>query len=869
MFTLLALPRPQTVFLTEVANGRITSLRATRDRNQTDYIAANAALGEVRIWTRKKPGAWHLGEETKSTNDLDGQGRRWRAGDLDVHSWFEKKGERLLWRIQLRNPTSTPVEIGGLGTPLPMRTRSANDTKPTVLKHSFISGAGSFLFWMRPDSQGPYLTMTGLKGTSLEYWNRNAGTYQVFAHSASEAPVIKEKKGSWRLPHTSRTLKPGESVEYGYAFEWSKDYGAVRDTLARNGKLDVQVAPGMTVPSDLYADVAFRSDIPVAAVEAEHPRETQIRFVTTRNGYRIYRVKFRRLGENRLTVRQAGGAKTYLEFFACQPVETLIKKRAAFLTRSQIKGTGKWYDGLLAEWNMDSQVQLSPDNYDRIKGWRIYEVTCDDPGLGKPAYLATKNAEYPVQAEVTALDDYIEKFVWGGLQQTPGEKYPYGIYGIPDWKTLRESKLEDRTKGVDHVWRPYDYPHIALMYRSMYRIARQHPEIKTRLTADEYLRRAYGTANAMFTVPMKVIKWSAYETGFYNEVAIPALIEDLKGEGMMTEARQLQAHWEKKVKTFVAGRVDLFGSEYAFDSTGFESTQALADYAIRNGKRLGLTASQSNRFLETQHAANVFCRGSIEPAYYTLGSDYRGSAGDGYTLSYMSQMGGGSILNYGLDYAKDPASYLRLGYQSYLSSWALMNAGTSESNFGYWYPGRANDGAAGGGFEPASSGETWLGQPHGRGSWYYSCEIDLGFTGALRAARTVVTDDPIFGRFCYGGEGTQHGETYTVTAKDGVRRRLSLRTHSITADFELDGTRFDRQFLLREAKGRMDFWVEPTKTDNSTLAFKIPGNPNPLVLLNAKPIVGIRQGGTMVYKLGRSDRHRLVSVRVRTTRKPM
>ena len=60
-------------------------------------------------------------------------------------------------------------------------------------------------------------------------------------------------------------------------------------------------------------------------------------------------------------------------------------------------------------------------------------------------------------------------------------------------------------------------------------------------------------------------------------------------------------------------------------------------------------------------AANLFCRGTIEPAYYYLGSDYRGSAGNSYTLSYMSQMGGWSVLDYALHYANDPTSYLQIG----------------------------------------------------------------------------------------------------------------------------------------------------------------------------------------------------------------
>jgi hypothetical protein len=117
---------------------------------------------------------------------------------------------------------------------------------------------------------------------------------------------------------------------------------------------------------------------------------------------------------------------------------------------------------------MESKVLLSPDNYDRIQSWRIYAVTCDDPGLGKPAYLAAKNAEFPVQNEVEALDYYIRNFVWGGLQQTTAEPYPYAIYGIPDWKTNRESPDPGRN-GQRHIWRIYDYPHIVLLYESMYR----------------------------------------------------------------------------------------------------------------------------------------------------------------------------------------------------------------------------------------------------------------------------------------------------------------------------------------------------------------------------------------------------------------
>jgi hypothetical protein len=189
-------------------------------------------------------------------------------------------------------------------------------------------------------------------------------------------------------------------------------------------------------------------------------------------------------------------------------------------------------------------------------------------------------------------------------------------------------------------------------------------------------------------------------------------------------------------------------------------------------------------------AANIFCRGSIEPAYYYLGSDYRGGGGDRYTLTYMSQMGGWSVLDYALEFAADPAPYLRLGYQSYLSAWALLNSGTPESGYGYWYPGKENDGGAGGGFEPAPYGSTWLEQPHHRGSWYYSCEIDLGFCGALRAAATVLTDDPIFGRFCLGGVWKRAGDRLEVIPRDGVRRRFHAMLDSGRIHMVLERDRF-------------------------------------------------------------------------------
>lgn len=832
-------------FLLEFEGSVLTSLRFAHDSDPTNYVAIGQKLGHIEIAWRRSSGPWQRFQTADAAQSPAAPGV-WHLHDdrgdaLAVSFHLKPQGKLLLWTIALQNTSSGPIEIGDLAVPLPMHSTFSPKNSPSlpVLKHSFISGHGSFLFWMRSNSVGPYLVMTPERNTFLEYWDhlrpqkaqaRVFPSYRVYVHSAAAGEEVTAAGGRWRQPRTSLTLAPagkvGDRRQYGFQLAWAEDYAAVRQRLVDAGLVDVEIAPGMTVPADFSTCIALRSKDPIQSIVAEHPEETAIESLGDREGRKLYRVNFRRLGENMLTVHHGMGRQTRLEFFATEPLETLIHKRAAFTTSHQFRDPEKWYNGLLPEWNQESHLRLSPDNYDQIKGWRIYEVTCDDPGLSKPAYLASKNAEFPDQAEVEALDYYIEHFVWGGLQRTTEESHSYGIYGIPDWKHNRDSS-DPGPKGQLHIWRCYDYPHIIVMYFSMYRIARDYPGIRMKLDRATYLERAYGTALAMFTIPMEVTGWSAYETGFYNEVVIPQLIDELDLAGRHDEASQLRSHWEKKVAFFVAGKPNLFGSEYAFDSTGFESTQAIARYAFDHPSTPGIHAEQVAKFSIEQIRANLFCRGVIEKAYYYYGSDYRAGGGDGFTLSYMSPMGGWGVLNHALKDSLEPDATIRLGYASFLSSWSLMNTGTATSGYGYWFPGKENDGATGGGFEPAAYGMTWLGQPHHRGAWYYSCETDLGYCGALRTAATIVADDPVFGRFCFGGDMRAEKNSLHIIPRDGVRRRLHLRTAGQKIDFESTGARFAKEQSIQwfPNQQRFVFLLESESTGSDESRLVITGLP--------------------------------------------
>jgi len=757
--------------------------------------------------------------------------------DIDARATFRLVGDSLIWTIDVHNPNTTPLEIGDLGIALPFNTEYVPDKTETytkrLVRHSFIGGDGSYVFWMRCNGIGPYLVMLPEKGTQLEYYDQEVErAFTAYIHSAGQGEELAAKGGKWRLPNTKVLLapkgQPGDSATFSFKFRWAKDYENVRDVVYEEGGIDVNVVPGMTVPTDLPTMFSLRSLGPIRKIAPEFPDHTEVMHVAEGGKDRhVYSVKFSRLGENMLKVEYGDGQSLALDFFVTEPLEILIKKRARFLVANeQWNDLKRWYYGLYSQWDMKHQVLRSPDDLD---GLQSYAVASDDPELGKAPYLAAKNVFFPDRDEISSLEKYIEHYVWGGLQQTGKEPYPYGIYGIPNWKVNRENP-EDNERGKKHLWRIYDYPHVIALYYYMYLVARNYPSMVHSLDAAGYLQRAYGTAIAFFTVPMEIVKWSAYETGTYNEVVIPDLIRELEENGRKADADKLRAHWEKKVAFFVNAKPDLFQSEYPFDSTGFESTHALAKYAVlrlddAEGSEFRKTVKpeDADQFLEEQMRLNLSARGT-EPAYYWLGSDYRASGNTHYTLSYMSQMGGWAVEDYGLKFAKDPVPYLRLGYASYLSSWALLNSGTSESNYGYWFPGKENDGGAGGGFEPRPWGHAWLGNKEmGRGSWWYSGEIDLGFTGALRTAATVVTDDPIFGLYAYGGDLKSKSDSIEVIPKDGLRDRFAIvrGTTRFCMQLDRDGFAENQPIHFTASLNRIEFLIENRTHDKHQTALRL------------------------------------------------
>lgn len=594
--------------------GLMAGLKRRGDAFDTDFLKGHG-LGKVEIRYRTMDGDWQLAtsldfddvrqvrvDDEEQPSDIvvdynrdsgDAKGIR----SFSLQERFLLDGDQLIWQITLRNRLGQPLEIGDLALPMLFNTDYVRDSVTTytqrVVRHSHIAGHGSFVVAMRPNGVGPFLIILPDLVTSLEYFRREPGmgawegVYTAFVHSRASGEA--ETRGTWRLPHTSQTLRPagevGDTATYSFALRWADDYEAVRKALVDGGLLDIQVVPGMSMPADLYALVAISTLQPISSdtLEAEFPGQTTMEYLGERDLHvHLYRLQFARLGENRVVVSFGNGGRHMLQFFVTEPVETIIKKRAAFIVANQQhRNPDKWYDGLFSLWDMENHALRGPDD---TGGLHPYMVGgSDDPTLCKAGFVAAKNVHFPVQAEIEAVEYYLEHFVWGGLQRKNTElPHPYGIYGSDNWYANRNSPIGLNSGGLgqERMWRTFDYTHLILLYFAMYRIAGYYPEMTRYLDRAGYLERAFGTAKAFFVVPYNIRmgdQWDfhgwcdwAYKQGNFHELIIPGLIDALDVEGRIEDANWLRGEWEKKVKYFVYHHPYPFGSEMYFDTTAFE-----------------------------------------------------------------------------------------------------------------------------------------------------------------------------------------------------------------------------------------------------------------------------------------------------------
>jgi len=109
---------------------------------------------------------------------------------LKVSETFKTDGRVLDWTIDLETTAKLPVQVGDLGISVPsvgpMGENPIQIFEHGFLRHQFVSGHGSFFYFVRASGAPPFLLVTVLPGTKLEYTAEcgGRGGTTVFVHSA-------------------------------------------------------------------------------------------------------------------------------------------------------------------------------------------------------------------------------------------------------------------------------------------------------------------------------------------------------------------------------------------------------------------------------------------------------------------------------------------------------------------------------------------------------------------------------------------------------------------------------------------------------------------------------------------------------------
>ena len=509
------------------------------------------------------------------------------SGPLNItREWIDVDGDLGL-RFVIDNTGSSDVEIGSLGFPAEFNSIFTNRQAPDMqrlcsLSDPYIGMHAGHIRVSPTKGTGAALVVTPLGNTPLEaYRNLAERSYPATGYGSqtfegfyewqvlTEAWAGKEWDGKqpWNPP-SSRTLEPGESIQFGVRFSVAE--GGVRDLDAAIRKTGTPVAvsvPGYIIPRDSPAQLFLQADSDVESITAE-PEGSLAVDETEPLRYTVTPATSA-WGRARLTVKYADGKVQTIHYFVTKPGPEAVADVGRFFT------TEAWFNDTSDPFGRAP----SPMTYDYEAGKivdqdsRVWVAGLSDEG-GTGAYLAAlvKQVIQPDAEEVAKLEDFVDQVVWGTIQtedfavrksifyyepnDVPGYEYNSGI----DWSSWT-SWNKQASYAID---RAYDYVHVAAAYWALYRVARAHPDLIEVHTWDWYLDHAFNT----------VIRGMERDVGYnrlglMGETVFGEILTDLTREDLSSEADALTEAMRSRAEQWDSEEVP-FGSEMAWDSTGQE-----------------------------------------------------------------------------------------------------------------------------------------------------------------------------------------------------------------------------------------------------------------------------------------------------------
>jgi hypothetical protein len=522
-----------------------------------------------------------------------------------VRSWMLDRGSLVL-RFELTNKSSGPVQIGALGIPMVFNnvlTNRSLDQAHAVCSFydPYIGGDAGYLQVTRLNGKGPALLVTPDGKTPFEAYSpildSRPGQPRLFAdptprsvtfegfmnwmvHTQAFAEDEWKNAAPWNPP-TMATIAPGQSRSYGLRVLLSDSIRGIEKTLAAAQRPVAVGLPGFILPMDIEGSLFVKSQRRIVSIQAEPRDALSVTRAGPARGWTRYQVRGRKWGRVRLAVAYEDGSVQAIQYMVTKPEIEVVADLGRFLT------TRQWFVDANDPFKRSPSIMTYDRDENRIvtQDTRAWIAGLGDEGGSAWLSEALKLLGRPDPAEIAKYQEFIDKVVWGGLQISEGPQHyavrkslfyyepklmPPGYYRNGwDWSTWSSWKKKGAYDAVD---RSYDYPHVAALYWSMYRLARNYKGLVTNHPWNWYLDHAYQTSMAMVKFAPQYAQYGQMEGTIFLEI-----LRDLQREGWKTQSAALEE--KMKARAEVWGKLSYpFGSEMPWDSTGQEEVYGWTKY---------------------------------------------------------------------------------------------------------------------------------------------------------------------------------------------------------------------------------------------------------------------------------------------------
>jgi hypothetical protein len=258
------------------------------------------------------------------------------AGPYKIAREWINVSDDLGLRFTIQNMGTEVIELGSVGFPTEFNSiftdRTAVDTEALCsLSDPYVGMHTGYIRVSPLQGNGTALVVTPLGDTPLEaYRNLVEGYYDTAYGSQTfegfyewqvltKAWAKHEWKGitPWNI-RSSRTLNPGESVQFGVRFSAVKDgVRGIDDAIEKTGTPDAVGIPGYFVPRDLPAQLTLRSGLSVALITSDPAGALVVTQIST--GSYTVTPSTTAWGRTRLTIKYSDGKTQTVHCYITKP----------------------------------------------------------------------------------------------------------------------------------------------------------------------------------------------------------------------------------------------------------------------------------------------------------------------------------------------------------------------------------------------------------------------------------------------------------------------------------------------------------------------------------------------------------------------